>query len=122
MESTHGTLGDTHILWLLALSAIEKTLFAADGAFTETKANRLCGIINWRFNQTINEPLQDLYILALFGNPSECNTLSTTKDLIVESYNRDPQQENLPLGEPPYANYSHPHATRCRSELQYVTN
>ncbi|CAE6426813.1 unnamed protein product [Rhizoctonia solani] len=73
MESTRGTVADTHLLGLSSLSTIQKTLFAPDGAFTEAEATRLRDIIIWRFNQTISEPPQDVYILGSFGDPSTRN-------------------------------------------------
>ncbi|KAB5587844.1 hypothetical protein CTheo_8714 [Ceratobasidium theobromae] len=69
LESSHSTIGDNHIYWLAAMSMLEELFQTPDGAFTESEISRLRVKITCRFEETINEPPNDVYILGSFGDP-----------------------------------------------------
>lgn len=71
LESTHSTIADNHIFWMGALSMVDEIFRTPDGPFSETEVQRLRGKINQRFDETINEPPDDVYILGSFGDPSK---------------------------------------------------
>jgi hypothetical protein len=69
LESSHSTIGDNHIFWMASLSMIDELFRTPDGPFTEEEITRLRAKITRRFNQTINEPPNDVYLLGSFGDP-----------------------------------------------------
>ncbi|KAG9078178.1 hypothetical protein FS749_009852 [Ceratobasidium sp. UAMH 11750] len=69
LELSHATIGDNHLMWMAALSMVDEAFTSPDSSFTEEESSRLRQIINRRFNETINTPPNNIYILGSFGHP-----------------------------------------------------
>ncbi|QRV96437.1 hypothetical protein RhiJN_24455 [Ceratobasidium sp. AG-Ba] len=69
LESSNATIADNHLMWMAGLAMADDVLNAQDSSFEDDEKTRMLKIINNRFNQTINTPPDDVYILASFGDP-----------------------------------------------------
>ncbi|QRV81467.1 hypothetical protein RhiJN_09482 [Ceratobasidium sp. AG-Ba] len=69
LESSNATIADNHLMWMAGLAMADDVLNAQESSFEDEEKTRLLKIINNRFNQTINTPPDDVYILASFGDP-----------------------------------------------------
>ncbi|KAF8596399.1 hypothetical protein BDV93DRAFT_571999 [Ceratobasidium sp. AG-I] len=117
LESTHSTIADNHIFWMAALSMVDELFRTPDGSFSEAEVQQLRGKINQRFDETINEPPNDVYILGSFGDPSE-SIVHACLNVLVDVFwlvYRDEKSRNLQELEPATTNYHASCALQCSS-------
>jgi hypothetical protein len=73
LESSHTTIADVYIHWIGNLSLLDQLFKKQHGLRPET-VREICEIVNFRFDEIINNHHGDLYVAAFFLHPGNTPT------------------------------------------------